>query len=379
MAPMLPPACEAPGRLAEVLWSLADRVVQAQAPSSDIGLNKAVVVVVDGLGAHSLRQTRGHARFLSRRWEESGRDVSSGLPSTTASSLASITTGVEPGLHGLLGYQIRVPDQGVLLNHLKPYPPGVTPELWQSRQTVFDFAAQHAVSGIAVGESKFEHSDFTRSILRGARYLSSRSLQDHVAILRRFFDSVDRGIAYLYWPALDRLGHQYGPGSTAWCDALEELDSALAVLDRSLRPGEGGYLTADHGMVTVPHEDQIVFPEHHPLRREIALWGGEPRLVQLYLREPDQASTVAQDLQDYLGERATVLLREEALHRRLFGEVASNHRDRVGDVLVFAEGQVALYDELTASARSREMLGHHGSWSAEEVRVPLIPLGPAWV
>jgi len=375
MATMLPANPTASGRLAETLSGLFRRVISPE--EGRPMLRRVGVVVVDGLGADLLLNYSGHARFLSGLLRDSGAIVNSGMPSTTASALASITTGVSAGEHGLLGYQVRDPDSGEVVNHLKPFPRGVDPLQWQPRPTLFEQATARSIPSITVGESRFSGTDFSRAILRGAEFRGSASLETHLEILREFFDSVDEGLAYLYWPALDRIGHQLGVTHSNWVDALETVDHFASQLHRLLRPGEAMVLTADHGMVDVFPEHQVWWPSDHPLRSQIQQWAGEPRLVQLYLHSDVDAGGFATAAGEFLGERASVLTRDEVIRRGLFGPVDAAHAARVGDVVVFSEASHALYDELTATETSAKMIGQHGSWTPTEVSVPAIGLGSA--
>jgi hypothetical protein len=62
---------------------------------------RAVVLLVDGLGAALLRRHADAAPFLTSL---TSRDLTAGFPSTTVTSLASFGTGLPPGEHGLPGY-----------------------------------------------------------------------------------------------------------------------------------------------------------------------------------------------------------------------------------------------------------------------------------
>jgi len=374
MATMLPANPLGAGRLADTLTGLFHRVISPQ--DGPTRLHRAGVCVIDGLGADLLLEYSGHARFLSGRLKDVGATVHSGLPSTTASALASVTTGVSAGEHGLLGYQVRDPRSGEMVNHLKPFPAGVEPEQWQPQPTVFERAANHSIPSIAVGESRFSGTDFSRAILRGAEFRGSAHADSHLQILREFFDSSDDAVAYLYWPALDRIGHQLGVSHSNWVDALENVDQMARTLNSLLKPGEALILTADHGMVDVTTENQVWWPGAHPLRSQIAMWAGEPRLVQLYCQPGVDVDEFAASAQSWLGERASVLTRDQVRGRGIFGAVTETHAPRIGDVVVFSEGQHALYDELTATETSAKMVGQHGSWTPTEVSVPAIPLGP---
>ncbi|HET8788975.1 MAG TPA: alkaline phosphatase family protein, partial [Actinomycetes bacterium] len=71
-------------------------------------LRRACLLVVDGLGWELLGANRRVAPVLAAAAER-GRPVTTGFPSTTATSLASIGTGLPPGRHGLVGYTIALP------------------------------------------------------------------------------------------------------------------------------------------------------------------------------------------------------------------------------------------------------------------------------
>ena len=58
------------------------------------------------------------------------------MPSTTATSLTSLGTGLPPGAHGLVGFTSRVPGTGKLLNALF-WDTDVDPIEWQPHPTAF--------------------------------------------------------------------------------------------------------------------------------------------------------------------------------------------------------------------------------------------------
>jgi hypothetical protein len=69
------------------------------------------------------------------------------------------------------------------------------------------------------------------------------------------------------------------------------------------------------------------------------------------------------------------MTRDEAIDAGLFGVVAPEVRDRVGDVLVAARAAVAYYDDRESDKRPQRMVGQHGSLTLEERMVPLVRLG----
>jgi hypothetical protein len=374
---VLPPTV-ATVRLAEVLTSCWSAVQGHDNPLGLSPVSKAAVLVIDGMGAQNLEMRRGHARWLTEKWRKRGLVADSGFPSTTAAALASLTTGTSPGEHGIVGYTVRDPESGALINHLKEWEPHVQPATWQRSPTVFERAQSEGVPSLSMGERRFAGTDFTKAVWRGATFVGTDGLEDQLRQLREFFDTHDRGLAYLYWPALDRTGHSSGVESEAWIRRLEDLDATLRRLDGLLHNDEGLVITADHGMVDVRDSQKLMVPEGSALLHSVVAWGGEPRVAQLYLDTPDATVDVSQAWQDTLGGDAHILSRDEAIDQGLFGEVASDVRHRIGDVLVLALAERAFYRPAFASPQSMNMVGQHGSVSAREREVPVIPWG-AWV
>ena len=68
------------------------------------------LLVLDGLGWNQFKDHQDNLRFLT---EGSATAITTVAPSTTASALTSITTGVPPGEHGVIGYKIST-HQGLL-------------------------------------------------------------------------------------------------------------------------------------------------------------------------------------------------------------------------------------------------------------------------
>jgi len=80
----------------------------------------ACILLIDGLGAELVRAHSADAPLLHAALVGgSGRDLTSGFPSTTAVSIASIGTGLPPGAHGILGYQVAIPGTARLMNSLR--------------------------------------------------------------------------------------------------------------------------------------------------------------------------------------------------------------------------------------------------------------------
>ena len=92
------------------------------------------VFLIDGLGWEQIQAHPDEAPYLHALLGSSrggtGRPLTAGYPATTATSLASVGTGLPPGAHGLPGYTVRNPDTGELMNQLR-WHPWTPPRPWQ--------------------------------------------------------------------------------------------------------------------------------------------------------------------------------------------------------------------------------------------------------
>lgn len=338
---------------------------------------RACVVLIDGLGAELLAEAcaDGHAPFLARFTAESTGPgtLVAGCPATTATSMGSFGTGLPPGQHGLLGYQVRDPARGVLVNELR-WDPYTDPVDWQPRRTLFGVLAAAGIGVLNVGAAEFAGSGLTVAAHRGGDFVGFKTLAERVDRTLAALAEPGRQLTYLYWGDVDKTGHEKGWRSAEWLAELDRTDRQLARLHADLPAGTVLVVTADHGMVDVPHGRRLDIAAHPKLRRGIGILGGEPRLVQAYCRDdaPYAVGEVAARLRDAVGERAWVRTRDEAIAQGWFGPVDDRVRTRIGDVLVAARGDFALIDSALMSKKAHELVGHHGSLTTAEQLVPLL-------
>lgn len=368
------------GGLATVLPSVARSLGVASFASGtpqergllDLGqCRRAVVVLVDGLGHELLRSRGGHAPFL-RTLQPTARRLSCGFPSTTATSMATFGTGLPPGAHGLVGFQVLVPGEDRLLNELS-WEDGPDPFAWQPARTVLQRAQSEGVEVTRVGPAFFDGSGLTNAAVRGGAFRAAKGLAAGVDAAISAVRASPRALVYLYWGDLDKVGHVHGCRSWQWGDELEGIDRELSRLASSLPADTALLVTADHGMVDVPHEHRIDLAHDPELAAGVRHVGGEPRALQLYC-EVGAAADVRQAWQARLGERTWIRDRDEAVRDGWFGAVDERVRPRIGDVVVAMRDDLAVVDSRSMRPQLIRLLGLHGSLSEDEVAVPLLHL-----
>lgn len=336
-------------------------------------VSTAVVLLVDGLGAQSLMARAGHARTLAG----ARGTIESGFPTTTASALATLTTGVRPGVHGMVGYSVLDAANDRVVNQLSGWDSLIDPLSWQSMPTVFERAADAGYRASVIAPSRYSDSGFTRAVLRGADYVGAQSIADRLETAARIVASPGANqLVYVYVPELDQAGHAHGWQSEQWTRALEQVDSAVRGFIAAA-PSAGLLVTADHGVVDVPEYSHVLYDSSPELLVGIRHVAGEPRCLQLYFDPAASAVTRAATIQawrDSESSRSWVVTRDEAIDAGWFGAVEPHVQPRIGDLIIAARKGIAYYAS-TSETRARQMVGQHGSWSAAELQVPLLRFG----
>lgn len=336
-------------------------------------VRSAIVVLVDGLGAVALKARAGHARHLAARLSPA-RVIDAPFPTTTASAIATLTTGVGPLVHGFVGYDVNDRANDRVFRMLDGWDARADPAEWQREPTIFESARTRGFAAVAIGPKRYADSGFSRAVLRGADYLAADRLDER---LRRALDAAERAptLVYVYVPELDQLGHRNGIASVEWINALEALDAAVDETLSKLSKRSGAILTADHGMIDVPRRAHRMVPTG--LLAGVRRVTGEPRALQLVLEPDVEPDAIAERFEGEFGELAWVATTDQAISAGIFGADAPRPRsvDRLGQVLVIARARTAFYTD--EDARGREMVAQHGALSDDERLVPELRFG-AW-
>jgi hypothetical protein len=314
-------------------------------------VRSAVVVLVDGLGAHNLAQASAHARFLS---SISGKThtIQTVFPSTTASALASLTTGESPGTHGMLGYRIKDPATGQVVNQLTGISSLTDSSSWLGASPVYSSAAQSGIHPAVVAHPRFADTPLTQLIHRGANHY--------------------------YISELDECAHNKGVMSSDWAMLLESVDSALKTLVASLPDDVGVLITADHGVVDIPAHKHLLYGEDPRLVDGVADIGGEPRCLQIFFdpeATPETRLRVCAAWIEDMEGIAWVMTKETVIEQGLLGEISEENAARIGDIWVLARKDVVFYDARDKTLKGRSMIGQHGGMSSTELTVPLLRAG----
>ena len=208
-------------------------------PAAAAEADQVVLLVLDGLGWDQLATRHAIAPTLAAMV---GGPISSVVPSTTATALTSIATGLAPGEHGVVGYRVAV--DGEVLNVLR-----WSTATGDARRRIdpVAFQPQAAFCGqrpSIVTKAEFVQSGFSGAHLSDVRFNGYRCTSTLVTEL-----SIQLGkgepFVYAYYDGIDKVAHEYG--LSQYYDAeLAAADRLVADVLSILPPGAALVVTADH-------------------------------------------------------------------------------------------------------------------------------------
>lgn len=332
--------------------------------------SKYVVLLVDGLGYSLLEDYAEHAEWMASALP-AATALTCAIPSTTATSLTTLGTGVAPGEHGIVGYSFLDPDRDRILNALTWEGGPEDVEEFRRVGTCYSRLACAGHPCAAVSLARFENSALQQLAFRGTTHYGLHregDVEDVTAALHAALEHHD--VIYCYERMLDHIGHSSGAGSWKWLDMLGYIDDLIQHMVASLPGDVALVVTGDHGMVNVPQEHRIVI-EEVPALDGWRVVGGEGRFRQIYTDAP---VSLAARWAEYLDDRALVRTREQGIAEGWFGPVVRpDVIERIGDVVVALRGDWALMS--TTFPNEFSLVGMHGSLTPQEMVVPLLTHG----
>lgn len=345
------------------------------------GLSGVIVLVVDGLGRSHLDGHAATAPFLAAA---SGPTLDAPFPTSTATSLTTIGTGRPPGEHGLVGYSMAVRDDDRPLILLTwswdrqdlglDARDTVVPEVFQPHPTLFERAADEAVTAVTVLRPEFATSGLTRAGLRGGRIVTAVGLEGTVVAALEAAARPGPTLVYAHHGDLDTIGHLNGPGSDPSCTELAAIDDVLEVAAQRLPPDVVLVVTGDHGMVAASDHGFVELADRPELLDGVRVLTGDGRARQLHVVD-GAADDVTTLWRESCGDLADVRTRDEAIAAGWFGPVVANDvRSRIGDVIVCARALDVSWVHRDRDLFGGRLRGQHGALTRHEVEVPALVL-----
>jgi hypothetical protein len=327
---------------------------------AEAAADQVVLLTLDGLGWEQLQDRRHVAPTLASM---AGGPITAVAPSTTATALTSITTGLPPGDHGVVGYRIDV--EGEVLNVLRWSTPSgdartrIPPS---TVQTHLPFGGQRPP---VVTRAEFVSTGFTAAHLDAVRFVGYRVPSTLVTEVRRL-TAAGEPFVYAYYEGIDKVSHEYGLGEHYDAE-LRFVDRLVADLLEVLPRGAALVVTSDHGQVDCG--DRVLDPAPEVLAH-VRRQSGEGRFRWLHA-EPGHTQALLEAARACHGDVAWVRSRKEIENEGWFGpRITPQAAARLGDVALVCHQPVSFHDP--ADSGLFELIGRHGSLTGAEVYVPLL-------
>lgn len=335
-----------------------------------------VVIVIDGLGDGFLNTVGAGSTLLAYR----RGSMSSVFPSTTASALTTLLTGVAPAVHGLNGWFIHDRRFGGVIAPL--------PLLHRGGPEISAFRLLPRLCPVApmwhhacrpvnlVSPAEIAYSRFSLHHGRGAHIEPYDGIEDFG---QRIIDMVDAlassgGLVHAYYPGFDALSHLHGCRSAHVQACFWRLDALFAsLLDRLSGRGVHLVVTADHGFIDAPAAGRVdIAPGSESAAMLAAPLFGERRLAFCKVREGagDEFEAWAGTA---LAGKAVAIRAHDCLAAGLLGpgEAHSRLLERVGTHVLLMEPGCTIVDQVEGET-PYALIGVHGGLTVDEMRVPRI-------
>lgn len=370
------PAVESYDMLRDTYGPLVDEFRQSR---------HVILVVVDGLGSALLQ------RHAPAGWMESQRrgTLTSVFPSTTASAIPTLMSGLAPKRHGLLGWHLF--DEGsrsvVSTLPLTPRDPEQTIDLADlaSRFISYPSIASRIpgpcswVCPVDIAGSRFDQAHRTTGPCFAFQNLDGfeqalESACDYHRIAQRSAPG-SPGFTYAYLPYADTAMHRLGTSDPRIGELIQSIDRCLQRVALSLA-GACMVVTADHGFIDAPIERLIEIDDQGPHAAWLdfldgPLWG-ERRIAFAKIR-PGRMSDFEAFVRNRHGDAIFPVPATEFTNSPWLGSGAAHSQlaSRLGDIVLMMREDWTVKDWIPGEPRYRH-LGVHGGPSSLEMLVPLV-------
>jgi hypothetical protein len=328
-----------------------------------------VLLVVDGMGWAQLTRAGDRTPTLTAGI---GGPITSVVPTTTATALTSITTGLVPAAHGIVGYRLVVGTEETpkVLNVLR-----WRTEDGDARRTIRPTAFQPvpAFNGApvpSVTRSGFVATGFSAAHLSGTQMIGWQVPSTIVVQVGRLLRE-GAPFVHAYYDGPDKVAHEHGLGENYLAE-LRSVDRLVADILEVLPDGACLVVTSDHGQVAIDRAAEL---PANALLEASRIISGEGRFRWFHAH-----SGAAGDLEaaatECHGDTAWVRTLDQMLDEAWFGgSLTTAVAARLGDVALIAREPVAFLDP--ADPGEARLAARHGSLTPDEMYVPLLTFAPA--
>ncbi|MEM7821469.1 MAG: alkaline phosphatase family protein [Candidatus Aenigmatarchaeota archaeon] len=356
--------------------------------------SKIVLLLIDGLSYNDWIKNYEKFTFFNLLTKKGAvAPITSVFPSTTASALTTINTGLTPQEHALFEWVMYFKEIDMVINTL-PFTPidkkgqdklleiGVSPKILYKGNTIYQTLKKNGIKSFSFINESYAYSAYSKLMHKGSTIIPFINSSDLVVRLRKFIEEED-GYFHVYFDVIDAIEHKYGPKT-------EELRAELSVLsfllknellkkiDRKVASETLFLIVSDHGQINISPKETIYLNKYKKLIKSFQSDKknrpippiGSPRDVFLHIKQ-NCLEEIHAFVSEKLKEIAKVVKTRDAIKVGMFGigKPVKIFYERVGDLLILPyKNHTVWYQHV--KGKKTELLGHHGGLSNDEILVP---------
>lgn len=357
---------------------------------------KIILLLIDGFGFNSwLKHSENYEFFNIFNQKGLVSPLTSMFPSTTASALTTINSGLTTQEHALHEWFVYFKEIDKIIATLpftavdeegrdKLLKQGVNPQILFRGKTIYQILEKSGVKTFTFNNKVYNNSAYSELVHKGSTAIPFRKSSDLMVSLRKkLIEEKGPAYFYIYWDNLDSIAHRYGPDSEEYQAELNNIsciftEELFGKIKSSIAKETIFIITADHGEVKVFPEKTIFLNRYRGLKDNFQkgkngkpiLPTGAPRDVFLHIK-PEKLEEAFKFLRQELKNKAEILKINEAVKMGLFGigKPRKEFLDRVGNLLILPYKDYTVWYKYP-NTELPKFLGHHGGLSEEEMLIP---------
>lgn len=380
-----------PETAAQILGAKFTRPLKDKRISNFRDAKHIVLLLLDGLGTtlvESARKNYGLPSLDSICENSVQTDVTSVFPSTTATAMSSLHTGLTPQEHGVIGYTMYLRELGLIGQMLRFAPmlggrslfdTGLDRQNFLGGETIHERLGNAGLNSTVYVPRYIMDSGLSQVTYRGAFVEPQNSPADMLVRLRKNLEKEKgKSFHFAYHPSPDTLAHAHGPYSEEYAVELESIfgivkSQLFGKLDGSVAKDTVLIISGDHGAVRIERDDIVDLSRHPKLLNMLKLPPtGDSRASILHIKDGEENRLrmyFDQNFKNQFELKTSRWLLDQGYFG--LGSVKPETVDRVGDLVALPKSYNAI-DNSIIDPNHSDVPGRHGGLSEEEMKVPCV-------
>jgi len=340
-----------------------DRILERKRPEN------VILLLIDGLGSRTMSKILDKNSFLMKNMKT---EIYSVFPPTTASSLTSIKTGLNPSEHGWLGWSAYVPPIQKIINLYKDTEKGKG----YKDQDFINFKNYYYNDKKTIAEKINYEGKFLGFELSCYPYNVENDID---IVFQRILETIKiqatRKYLFAYYPEPDDILHAKSHRSGKAVSEIKKINDKIEYYSKLILENKKTVMivVSDHGHL-ISKKKSILKSKicEHLKTKKVFIENRSPAFL---VKKGHEKEFVKEFNKDF-GDDFFLLSRKEILEMEIFGEYALDNKHKLfensfGDFMAFAKdsSNTALLGESDHGVAS-----YHGGYSDDEIFVPLIVL-----